>query len=678
MTKKKKGKVVQMLTPENYIRQKARFLPLFECFINSDWEENGMASITVARKHSNGNITMGMYLTDLKCLGVKDAYYFFNISEREYRDILKDMEEQMDIETVSYTLAHNIIFAGIEFADDYGFKPHKDFTSVAQYILEEDNEDVELIEIECGENGKPVYIRGPLENDARANKIIAQLEREAGPGNYDVIWQTEEDFSEDVWDEENEEDEDEVKDEEWDKLENKFKDFPIEEKIDLISDMVKHLTGLAPNEMNELDYLINSTVFSYVDFDLSDNLYNELTDKLNELEITEEFTDEILGIDPDSTIDRNKWEKKFSKLYKQVIVKPKSAKKEVNKLLKSMPGNPALAYLDLLLIQGQNDPLYEEKLVSYHKQFPDYPLIKIFWNTLHWFTNPQTDPLVIFKNSHKTFFTDKEKLHRIELFHYLFFLYATATKFANITLLDVVDMINDEFDFWMEDHFTLREMIKMSKLNFVLSLNEEENSAPLIKTGEEAQTYQFKIQINGITHPPVWRRIAVPSNYSFYDFHRIIQEAFGWWSSHFFQFSKNGFGSGQVITEIYEDVDADFEEQIDAKEIYLSDVFDKEKQKFVYIYDFGDSWEHTITLEKILPEKTITPELLAGKGQCPPEDCGGVWGYENFKEIMVDKKHPEYEEYAEWVGLGNDEEWNPAQFDLEKKQVILREMFRTK
>jgi hypothetical protein len=407
MAKKKKGKVVQMLTPENYIRQKARSLPLFECFINSDWEENGMANITVARKHSNGNITMGMYLTDLKCLGVKDAHYFFNISEREYRDILKDMEEQMDIETVSYILAHNIIFAGIEFADDYGFKPHKDFTSVAQYILEKDTDDIELIEIECGKEGKPLYVRGPFDSETRANKIIAQLEREAGPGNYDVIWQADENFKEDVWE-------------------------------------------------------------------------------------------------------------------------------------------------------------------------------------------------------------------------------------------------------------------------------EEEDSAPIIKKGKESQTCQFKIQINGITHPPVWRRIAVPSNYSFYDFHRIIQEAFGWWSSHLFQFSENGFGSGKVITEIYEDVDADFEEQIDAKEIYLSDVFDKEKQKFVYIYDFGDSWEHTITLEKILPEKTGTPELLAGKGQCPPEDCGGVWGYANFKEIMANKKHPEYEEYAEWVGLEDNEEWDPTQFDLKETQVILREMFRKK
>ncbi|HDR51548.1 MAG TPA: plasmid pRiA4b ORF-3 family protein [Mariniphaga anaerophila] len=209
-------------------------------------------------------------------------------------------------------------------------------------------------------------------------------------------------------------------------------------------------------------------------------------------------------------------------------------------------------------------------------------------------------------------------------------------------------------------------------MSFIFSLNEKTEANSRTTT----ETYEFKIQIKGITRPPVWRRITVPSDYSFYDFHQIIQKAFGWWSSHPFQFSENGFGSSQVITEIYEDVDSGFEEQIDAEEIYLSDVFHKERQKFIYIYDFGDSWEHTITLEKILPEKTGYPELLDGKGQCPPEDCGGVWGYENFKEIMANKKHPEYEEFAEWVGLEENEEWDPKEFDLKRTQSVIKEMFK--
>lgn len=194
MPKKKKGKVVQMLSPANYIRQKARNLPIYECRVNKDWEETGLVHITVARKHTNGNITMGAYLVDLKLLGVKDAFYKFSIDETEYIELIQQIKYKMDTDTAPYTLVHNIIFAGIEFAGDYGFKPHKDFTLVAQFILEEDNDDVELIDIECGKNGKPLYVRGPHETEAQANKIIAQLDREAGPGNYEFIRQPGERF----------------------------------------------------------------------------------------------------------------------------------------------------------------------------------------------------------------------------------------------------------------------------------------------------------------------------------------------------------------------------------------------------------------------------------------------------------------------------------------------------
>ncbi len=184
-----------MLSPENYIRQKARTLPIHECWINSDWDEGRMAYIIIARKHTNGNFTVGTYLVDLNCLGVKDAYHYFNISDVEYNEIISRTKSNQEIKLVSYPLVHNIIYAGIEFAEKYGFKPHKDYTSVTKYILEEDTEEIEFIDIECGENGKPSYIRGPFDNDARTGQIIRQLEKTAGKGNFDFILH-EEDFSE--------------------------------------------------------------------------------------------------------------------------------------------------------------------------------------------------------------------------------------------------------------------------------------------------------------------------------------------------------------------------------------------------------------------------------------------------------------------------------------------------
>jgi hypothetical protein len=157
MAKKKQTQQVQQLSPENYIRQKARNLPVFECMINEDWEFSKMASVSVARKHTNGNITLGLYLVDLNCLGVKDAHYLFNVSEPEYRRTITS-NGNLDLTSISYELAHNIVYAGLEFAKELGFNPHKDF-SVARYILEEDTDEVELIEIECGHDGKPMFVK---------------------------------------------------------------------------------------------------------------------------------------------------------------------------------------------------------------------------------------------------------------------------------------------------------------------------------------------------------------------------------------------------------------------------------------------------------------------------------------------------------------------------------------
>jgi hypothetical protein len=154
MAKKKQSKVAQMLSPENYIRQKARTLPIHKCYVNSDWKLSGLANILVSRKHSNGNFTFGTYLVDVNCLGVKDSDYKFNVSEPDFNSFVDRMQSYMEIQEITYTLAHNIVYAGLEFAEEYGFKPHEDFSKVAQYILEEDTESIELMDIECGKDGK--------------------------------------------------------------------------------------------------------------------------------------------------------------------------------------------------------------------------------------------------------------------------------------------------------------------------------------------------------------------------------------------------------------------------------------------------------------------------------------------------------------------------------------------
>ena len=150
-------------------------------------------------------------------------------------------------------------------------------------------------------------------------------------------------------------------------------------------------------------------------------------------------------------------------------------------------------------------------------------------------------------------------------------------------------------------------------------------------------TIQFKIQIRGIKKPPVWRRIAIPGNFTFHDFHNTIQAAFGWWNEHLYMFQQRPYDHGWTVKKLDTNIDNMWEELPEnAEETNVSSFIQRmELKKFVYVYDFGDSWVHDITVENIDNDAELDhPVCLAGKGACPPEDCGGVWDYEEMKEEM--------------------------------------------
>ena len=173
--------------------------------------------------------------------------------------------------------------------------------------------------------------------------------------------------------------------------------------------------------------------------------------------------------------------------------------------------------------------------------------------------------------------------------------------------------------------------------------------------------YQFKVTLKGI-RPPIWRRMHVPENYTFWDLHVAIQDAMGWFDYHLHEFLIVNPSTGQKerIGILLEDTGFD-EEPIPGWERKIIRYFSMENPKAEYIYDFGDSWEHSITLEKILSRKRDTqyPVCIKGKRACPPEDCGGVWGYTNLLEILSDPENEEYEEWKEWLG----EDFDPEHFD---------------
>ena len=179
--------------------------------------------------------------------------------------------------------------------------------------------------------------------------------------------------------------------------------------------------------------------------------------------------------------------------------------------------------------------------------------------------------------------------------------------------------------------------------------------------------FQFKIQLKNITAPPVWRRLVVPDQFTFLRMHNLIQAAFGWENYHLFEFSLRGYGSHPAIgIPMEEDDFFGGEKKLNAEKIKLAEIFTTPKQKFTYIYDFGDDWIHQITLEKITPEKIIRAGLLAGKGACPPEDCGGPWGYEQLKMTLNDPKDPEYGRMKEWLGLSKKQQWDAEAFDIDE------------
>lgn len=184
--------------------------------------------------------------------------------------------------------------------------------------------------------------------------------------------------------------------------------------------------------------------------------------------------------------------------------------------------------------------------------------------------------------------------------------------------------------------------------------------------------FQFKIQLRDITDPSVWRRLIVPEQFTFFRFHKAIQAVFGWENTHLFQFSPKGYNSSPVIS--VPNSEWDEEPVSDSKKIKLSEVFNKPRQKFTYLYDFGDDWIHIITLEKITEENIIRGNCIDGQGACPPEDCGGAWGYENLKAVLNDRKHPEYKRMKEWLGLSKNQTWNAQEFDMEKAQKAVKKI----
>lgn len=175
---------------------------------------------------------------------------------------------------------------------------------------------------------------------------------------------------------------------------------------------------------------------------------------------------------------------------------------------------------------------------------------------------------------------------------------------------------------------------------------------------------QVKVSLLGASKPPVWRRLLVPADSRLDRLHGVIQVAMGWEDCHMHAFSDGSCEYGIEDRELGHG---------DERKATLGGLLKREGERIRYTYDFGDDWEHEIVVEGVLATEPGVryPLCLAGKGACPPEDCGGVWGYGDLREALADSAHDQHEEMLEWLGLQTAAEFDPARFDADEVNTAL-------
>ncbi len=177
--------------------------------------------------------------------------------------------------------------------------------------------------------------------------------------------------------------------------------------------------------------------------------------------------------------------------------------------------------------------------------------------------------------------------------------------------------------------------------------------------------YQLKVTLLG-TKPPIWRRILVPAALTLAKLHSVLQISMGWDDEHMHEFraGQRRFGRPEPADPFLRNSRVE-----SGRTVPLSAVLQKAGAKMIYTYDLGDSWEHSVLLEKRQdPEpNTIYPICIDGQLACPPEDCGGVPGYYDLLDAFADPSHPRHEEVCDWIG----EKFNPEEFSCDKVNRLL-------
>jgi hypothetical protein len=175
----------------------------------------------------------------------------------------------------------------------------------------------------------------------------------------------------------------------------------------------------------------------------------------------------------------------------------------------------------------------------------------------------------------------------------------------------------------------------------------------------DAVVVQIKVKLRGVSKPPVWRRLLVRADTRLDRLHEAIVATFSWHGYHMHVFSSGTDEFGVPDPELG---------FIDERRVSLGQLIGGAGERLRYTYDFGDNWEHEIVVEELLDADPDIhyPVLVDAKGACPPEDCGGPWGYAELKEILADPTHDQHHEMLDWLGLDDASEFDPGRFDADE------------
>lgn len=194
-----------------------------------------------------------------------------------------------------------------------------------------------------------------------------------------------------------------------------------------------------------------------------------------------------------------------------------------------------------------------------------------------------------------------------------------------------------------------------------------------------ATIYQLKVTLEW-SNPPIWRRIQLSAQSTFWDLHVALQDAMGWEDKHlhcFYVPNDSASKFDQIAPTIRNDELAPAG-QLDSVTMPIARYFGEDRPPVRYVYDFGDDWAHQVVFEHGLPADPGTkyPTCLDGERACPPEDCGGAPGYEDLRRALSDVGHPEHTAKVAWLGTGWDPNcFDPRQVHFSDPRVRLRQVF---